>query len=241
MGGVTFDAMVFRRRATSSDLPAGETSPKPSEGGSADAKGSGEISPKYHEGGDDAFVQEALTYVDSLYGTALRLTRRPADAEDLVQDTYLKAFRSASQFQRGTNLKAWLFTILHNTFRNMLRHDGRNPVDVDSEYVDQAPAYGATEHSPEELLTRATLDADLQAALDALPDAFRQAVWLRDVEELSYAEIAQVLAVPIGTVMSRISRGRRALYDRLQAGRLRETGTETVKRSADGKQKADVV
>ncbi|HEU4937218.1 MAG TPA: sigma-70 family RNA polymerase sigma factor [Vicinamibacterales bacterium] len=218
-----FDAMVFRRRATSSDPPAGEASPKSS------------------ESADDAFVQEALTYVDSLYGTALRLTRRPADAEDLVQDTYLKAFRSASQFQRGTNLKAWLFTILHNTFRNLLRHDGRNPVDVDSEYVDQAPAYGATEHSPEELLTRATLDADLQAALDALPDAFRQAVWLRDVEELSYAEIAQVLAVPIGTVMSRISRGRRALYERLRAGHLRETGTETVKRSADGKQKADVV
>ncbi len=82
---------------------------------------------------DEAFAREALSYVDSLYGTALRLTRRPADAEDLVQDTYLKAFRSAAQFQRGTNLKAWLFTILHNTFRNMLRHDGRNPVDVDSE------------------------------------------------------------------------------------------------------------
>jgi len=223
LGGLKFDAMVFRRRATSSDPPAGESSPNRS------------------EGGDEAFVREALTYVDSLYGTALRLTRRPADAEDLVQDTYLKAFRSASQFQRGTNLKAWLFTILHNTFRNMLRHDGRNPVEVDSEYVDQAPAYAANEHSPEELLTRATLDVDLQAALDALPDAFRQAVWLRDVEELSYAEIAQVLDVPIGTVMSRISRGRRALYERLQAGRSRESGPETVKRSADGKQKADVV
>jgi len=215
--------MVFRRRATSSDPPAGETSPK------------------HSEGVDEAFAREALTYVDSLYGTALRLTRRPADAEDLVQDTYLKAFRAASQFQRGTNLKAWLFTILHNTFRNMLRHDGRNPIDVDSELVEQAPAYAATEYSPEELLTRATLDVDLQAALDSLPDAFRQAVWLRDVEELSYAEIAQVLDVPIGTVMSRISRGRRALYERLQAAGLRETGTETVTRSAGGKQKADVV
>ncbi len=219
--------MVFRRRSTSSDPPAGEPSRGEDRGATAPA--------------DEAFVREALTYLDSLYGTALRLTRRPADAEDLVQDTYLKAFRSASQFQRGTNLKAWLFTILHNTFRNMLRHDGRNPVDLDSEYVEQAPAYGATEHSPEELLTRATLDADLQAALDGLPDAFRQAVWLRDVEELSYAEIAEVLAVPIGTVMSRISRGRRALYERLQAGRSRETGAETVTRSAEGKQKADVV
>jgi RNA polymerase sigma-70 factor (ECF subfamily) len=226
-GRPEIDAMVFRRRATSSDPPAGELSPGEDRPGAAPA--------------DEAFVREALTYLDSLYGTALRLTRRPADAEDLVQDTYLKAFRSASQFQRGTNLKAWLFTILHNTFRNMLRHDGRNPVDVDSEYVEQAPAYGPTEHSPEELLTRATLDADLQAALDGLPDAFRQAVWLRDVEELSYAEIAQVLAVPIGTVMSRISRGRRALYERLQVERSREAGAEPVTRSADGKQKADVV
>jgi RNA polymerase sigma-70 factor (ECF subfamily) len=226
MGGVSFDAMVFRRRATSS-----ESSPD----GSSPAEDHGSA------GSDEAFAREALTYVDSLYGTALRLTRRPADAEDLVQDTYLKAFRSASQFQRGTNLKAWLFTILHNTFRNMLRHAGRNPVEVDSEFVEQAPAHAATDHSPEELLTRATLDADLQAALDALPDAFRQAVWLRDVEELSYAEIAQVLDVPIGTVMSRISRGRRALFERLQAGRSRQTETEPVKRSADGKQKADVV
>ena len=90
------------------------------------------------EDGDDGFAREALSYIDSLYGTALRLTRRPADAEDLVQDTYLKAFRAAAQFERGTNLKAWLFTILHNTFRNLRRHDGRNPVDVDSEAVEQA-------------------------------------------------------------------------------------------------------
>ncbi len=127
----------------------------------------------------------------------------------------MKAFRSSPQFQRGTNLKAWLFTILHNTFRNMRRHDGRNPIDVDSELVEQAAADSSRDAAPEQMLTRATLDADLQAALDALPEAFRQAVWLRDVEELSYAEMAKVLDVPIGTVMSRISRGRRALHDRL--------------------------
>ena len=98
----------------------------------------------------------------------------------------------------------------------MRRHDGRNPVDVDSEYIEQAPARAPNDFSPEELLTRATLDVDLQEALYALPEAFRQAVWLRDVEELTYAEIAEVLDVPIGTVMSRISRGRRALYERLQ-------------------------
>jgi RNA polymerase sigma-70 factor (ECF subfamily) len=168
--------------------------------------------------GEDPFVQEALSYVDSLYGTALRLTRRPADAEDLVQDTYLKAFRASAQFERGTNLKAWLFTILHNTFRNIRRHDGRNPINVDSEVVEQAEAVepgGVQQYNPEQLLTRATLDADLQAALDDLPDAFRQAVWLRDVEEFSYAEIARMIDVPIGTVMSRISRGRKMLYERL--------------------------
>ena len=199
--------MVFRRRPSSSDSRAGDTSPAgdPSEAGST--------------ADEEAFAREALSYVDSLYGTALRLTRRPADAEDLVQDTYLKAFRSAAQFQRGTNLKAWLFTILHNTYRNMRRHDVRSPVDVDSEAVDRAADGAGDRDTPEQLLSRATLDADLQAALDALPDAFRQAVWLRDVEELSYAEIARVLDVPIGTVMSRISRGRRALFERLQARR----------------------
>ncbi len=168
------------------------------------------------DGGEDrAFSDEALSYIDALYGTALRLTRRPQDAEDLVQDTYLKAFRASKQFQRGTNLKAWLFTILHNTFRNMRRHDGRNPVDVNSETVELAADHAGDERTPEQLLTRATLDSDLQAALDGLPDAFRQAVWLRDVEEFSYADIARIVEVPIGTVMSRISRGRRMLYERL--------------------------
>ena len=171
------------------------------------------------EDADDGFAREALSYIDSLYGTALRLTRRPADAEDLVQDTFLKAFRSAGQFERGTNLKAWLFTILHNTFRNMRRHDNRNPIEVDSDVVEQAEDVAGLSQTPEQLLTRATLDADLQAALDALPEAFRQAVWLRDVEEFSYAEIAKMIDVPIGTVMSRISRGRRMLYERLAGSR----------------------
>ena len=186
--------MVFGRRSKQSD-PA-----------SPGAGGSGE---------DRAFADEALSYIDALYGTALRLTRRPQDAEDLVQETYLKAFRASAQFQRGTNLKAWLFTILHNTFRNMRRHDVRNPVDVNSETVELAADQRGDEQTPEQLLSRATLDGDLQEALDGLPEAFRQAVWLRDVEEFSYAEIARIVDVPIGTVMSRISRGRRMLFERL--------------------------
>ena len=167
-----------------------------------------------------SFEAEALASLDTLYRTALRLTRVPADAEDLVQDTYLKAFRAANQFEPGTNLKAWLFTILHNTARNRARDRARDTVTIDSETVDRAadvppPGVAAVIETPESLLLRQTLAPELQAAMDALPDAFRQAVWLRDVEEFSYAEIARMLDIPIGTVMSRISRGRHLLFERL--------------------------
>ena len=249
--GVSPRDMVFRRRSPKSSAPRLQTGPALPDGAAATA-----------DVDDAAFATEALSYIDSLYGTAMRLTRRPADAEDLVQDTYLKAFRSAAQFERGTNLKAWLFTILHNTFRNMRRHDGRNPIDVDSVAVEQAAGDSARDFSPEQLLTRASIDADLQAALDALPETFRQAVWLRDVEELTYAEIAGVLDVPIGTVMSRISRGRRALFERLAAARGRPTEVrateplsaaepmraaepigedDSIGKNGTGRQKADVV
>jgi RNA polymerase sigma-70 factor (ECF subfamily) len=159
--------------------------------------------------------------VDSLYRTALRLTRNAADAEDLVQETYLKAFRAAERFEPGTNLRAWLFTILHNTARNRARDLGREAVTVDSEAIERAaagpgPAGTGTGETPESLLLRETLAPELQAAIDELPDVFREAVWLRDVEEFTYAEIAEMLQVPAGTVMSRISRGRRMLFDRLQ-------------------------
>jgi RNA polymerase sigma-70 factor, ECF subfamily len=168
-----------------------------------------------------AFEAEALASVDSLYRTALRLTRVPADAEDLVQETYLKAFRAADRFEPGTNLRAWLFTILHNTARNRARDRAREGVTVDSEAVDQAadgPSYGLTGRieTPEALLLKDSLTPELQTAVDELPEAFRQAVWLRDVEEFSYAEIASMLNIPVGTVMSRISRGRRLLFERLQ-------------------------
>src|SRR5215207_8534166 len=121
--------MVFRRRPPPADDPAAESG--------------------------DGFAREALSYIDSLYGTALRLTRRPADADDLVQDTYLKAFRASKQFERGTNLKAWLFTILHNTYRNVRRHDVRSPVDVDSDVVERAADVLSEEQNPEQLLSRA--------------------------------------------------------------------------------------
>jgi RNA polymerase sigma-70 factor (ECF subfamily) len=188
-----------------------------------------------------AFEAEALASLDGLYRAALRLTRVPADAEDLVQETYLKAFRSANRFEPGTNLRAWLFTILHNTARNRFRDRARDLVAVNSDVVDRAadapppgsraplsgrpgglggPGSPGGGDTPETLLLRDTLTPELQSAIDALPAAFREAVWLRDVEEFSYAEIAEMLGVPIGTVMSRISRGRHLLFERLNPARV---------------------
>lgn len=168
----------------------------------------------------DAFAAEVLSFLEPLYATALRLTRNRPDAEDLVQDTVVKALRFADRFTPGTNLKAWLYTILHNTWRNRRRDAARETVDVDSSRVEEAAQLDGplAAETPEQLLLRSTLDADLQAALDGLPEAFREAVWLRDVDEFTYAEIAEMLGIPQGTVMSRISRGRRQLFDRLTTG-----------------------
>ena len=178
----------------------------------------------------DTVAARTLEFLEPLYATALRLTRNPADAEDLVQDTFVKALRFSDRFKPGTNLKAWLYTILLNTWRNRRRDATREPVDVDSARVEEAESSGpAALDTPEQILMRASLRDDLQAALDALPEAFREAVWLRDVEEFSYAEIAEMLGIPIGTVMSRISRGRRLLFDRLSpsAGHLEREGRLT--------------
>jgi RNA polymerase sigma-70 factor (ECF subfamily) len=174
---------------------------------------------------DDQFSAEVLAWLDALYGSALRLTRNPDTAQDLVQDTCLKAYRARRQFARGTNLKAWLYTILHNTWRNQRRDRTRARVEADSEVVDAASGqsvegWAPPGESPEALLLRDVLSDDLRVALEALPEAFREAVWLRDVDELSYQEIAAILDVPVGTVMSRLSRGRRQLYQALtSAGR----------------------
>lgn len=170
----------------------------------------------------DQFTAEALAYLDALYASALRLTRDPDAAQDLVQDTYLKAYRARTRFEPGTNLKAWLYTILHNTWRNRRRDQARAPVEVNSETVDVVVEQGVadsafTQDTPEDALVKATLSEDLRTALDGLPEAFRETIWLRDVEELSYQEIARVLDVPIGTVMSRLSRARRLLFEALTA------------------------
>ena len=185
---------------------------------------------KRHSPPDPTFAAEAMQWLEPLFATAMRLTRNRADAEDLVQDTFVKAFRFYDRYTPGTNLKAWLFTILHNTWRNRQRDAARDLVDVDSERVEEAAAHDGPValDTPDRILARATLDADLQAALDQLPDAFREAVWLRDVEEFSYAEIAGMVGVPLGTVMSRISRGRRMLFERLSDGALARGSLKAV-------------
>ncbi len=165
---------------------------------------------------DKSVQREALGWIDGLYGAALRLTRNPADAEDLVQDTYLKAFKASDSFKPGTNLRAWLFTILHNHFLNDRRRAKSSPVNVDSETAEKAAAViPASDQTTEDLLIKRVSDDEVRAALEALPENFREAVWLRDGEGFSYVEIAEMLKVPIGTVMSRISRGRRLLAERL--------------------------
>ncbi len=184
--------------------------------------------------GDGApLMDDALAFMNGLYGTAVRLTRDGDAARDLVQDTYLKALRAHDRFQPGTNLKAWLYTILHNTWRNRRRDYARARVSFDSDTVEAAVDAGqpgvVDRRTPESLLLRALQDADVKAAVDALPEAFREAVWLRDVEDLSYQEIADALSVPIGTVMSRISRGRKLLHASLStqaATSVARTGTE---------------
>jgi RNA polymerase sigma-70 factor (ECF subfamily) len=161
----------------------------------------------------------ALTHLDALYQTALRLTHHRAEAEDLVQETCLRAFRSFHRFDPGTSCRAWLFTILRNAFLNRRRRAGREVLEPEIELVD--PASGSataprTEASPEEEFFQTVLHGDVDRALKALPRVFREAVILADLEGLSYREIAQVLGCPAGTVMSRLARGRARLRQLLQ-------------------------
>lgn len=165
----------------------------------------------------DAFEAEALGHLDALYGVACRMTKNPADAEDLVQDTLVKAMRARHQFQPGTNLKAWLFKILTNTFITRFRRGGLERSILEG--AEQEPLadgwMGASSMNAmrdvETQALRPLLEAEIDRALDKLPEDFRLAVVLSDVEELSYKEIADVMGCPVGTVMSRLHRGRKLL------------------------------
>jgi RNA polymerase sigma-70 factor (ECF subfamily) len=168
------------------------------------------------------FQQEALPLLDSLYAGALRMTRNPADAEDLVQETMLRAYRSFDRFEPGTNLKAWLFRILTNAYINVYRKRQREPQKVSQEDVEDFDLYQELKdhdpqfsETPESIVLGNLVDSDITDAIDDLPEQFRLAVVLSDIEGFTYAEMAEIMDVPMGTVMSRLHRGRKALQKRL--------------------------
>jgi RNA polymerase sigma-70 factor (ECF subfamily) len=167
------------------------------------------------------FEDDVTPLLPQLYSAALRLTRNPADAEDLVQETLLRAFRGYGGFKAGTNLRAWLYRILTNTFINRYRQQARQPAEVELGELEDMYLYrrlgqeaGAARSAEEEALER-FVDEDIKEAVEALPDNFRIPVLLADVEGFSYKEIARIMGVPIGTVMSRLHRGRKGLQKAL--------------------------
>jgi RNA polymerase sigma-70 factor, ECF subfamily len=169
------------------------------------------------------FAEQAMDLMPSLYSAAMRMTRNPADAEDLVQETYLKAYRGFGGFQEGTNLKAWMYRILTNTYINQYRAKKRRPTEQNLDEAEDLYLYrrlGGLEaaqagRSAEDELMDWFTDGEVKDAIESLPDNFRMAVLLADVEGFSYKEIAEILDIPIGTVMSRLHRGRKALQKQL--------------------------
>jgi RNA polymerase sigma-70 factor, ECF subfamily len=191
------------------------------------------------------FQAEALPILDSLYAGALRMTRKPADAEDLVQETMMRAYRAFDRFEPGTNLKAWLFRIMTNAYINTYRKKQREPQKVSQDEVEEFDLYRELrDHDPNIATTPETIvldnlvDGDIIEAIDDLPEQFRLAVVLSDVEGFSYAEMAEIMDVPLGTVMSRLHRGRKALQKRLwEIARDRGIVKGPQQQSGDGKGK----
>jgi RNA polymerase sigma-70 factor (ECF subfamily) len=187
---------------------------------------------------NDRFERDALVFMDQLYAAALRYTKNPEDARDLVQDTYLKAFNSFHQFEEGTNLRAWLYRVLTTTFINTYRKDQRRPQLASGELEDwqlaEAQSHTSDLGKSAEMEALENLpDSDIKRALQEIPEEFRIAVYLADVEGFSYKEIANIVEVPAGTVMSRLHRGRKLLREKL-ADYAKELGYSTEGKSKKG-------
>jgi RNA polymerase sigma-70 factor (ECF subfamily) len=187
-----------------------------------------EAAPETEAQASARFERDVVPLVPGMLGAALRMTRNRADAEDLVQETVLRAYRGFSGFTEGTNLKAWLYRILTNTFINSYRRKQREPLVVPEEelpewYLFERLGGQGSVASAESTVLESIPDEDVRAALDSLPEGFRMAVWLADVEGFAYKEIAEILDIPIGTVMSRLHRGRRTL-EKLLWDKVKERG-----------------
>jgi RNA polymerase sigma-70 factor (ECF subfamily) len=193
--------------------PAPPPPPQPPPPPSPPASGQPALSPDERRAG---FEEEALVHLDALYRVALRLTGNASDAEDLVQETMLRAYRSWERYTRGTNAKGWLLTILRHLFINEYRRKSRHPETVDVDTIEAFALFQEVQEAdPQGAFFDRIVDEEVQRAVDQLPDAFREAVTLSDVEGLSYEEVAKVLDVPVGTVKSRLYRGRRLLQAKL--------------------------
>jgi RNA polymerase sigma-70 factor (ECF subfamily) len=182
----------------------------------------------------EAFVRDAIPYLDQMYSAALRYTRNPADAEDLVQETFARAYDKFHQFRPGTNLRAWLYRILTNSYINRYRRQQRRPEEVSADADPEFSLYDriaeSTSTSTEQQVLEQLTDTEVRQALSELPEQFRIAVYLADVEGFSYAEISEIMDTPIGTVMSRLHRGRsrlqKALYTYARDRGLIDTGSD---------------